>query len=514
MTSPNGYTDDPKRIASATARAHPRFRRNRLGSLAALGLSALVTLAASDPAAAATAPNLGTTSSFGIVSSTFTNVDAATAINGNVCFTTGPATAYTLNGTQTVPCAAQLGLDQAAALATLNGEACVSLGGGVVALDTVVIGTNKPGTIPPGCYSSGGAMNIDTLATVTLSGDGVYIFRSGGALGIGANAAISLTNGAAADSVFWAPLSATTFGANATGVGTIIDAAGISFGHLASLSGRALVFGGTVSADANTVTVPAASGPTVLFASVLPGSRSVELGNPATVFATMMNSGSVALENCLIALPAGSPAGLTLDYQTTDPVTNALTGAADTPVTIAGNGQQSFVISFHGTTAFSAPAMPIDFDCDGTPPAAIIPGVDTVELVMSSTPIADIIALSATPSGNGIIDVPVGGYAAFAVASVNLGIATPITVSAGTGAATLPVTLTLCETNSTTGQCFATPAATVTLSFADGAEPTFSVFLKASGPIPFAPATSRVFVQFEDAGGGLHGSTSVAIEAP
>ena len=44
------------------------------------------------------------------------------------------------------------------------------------------------------------------------------------------------------------------------------------------------------------------------------------------------------------------------------------------------------------------------------------------------------------------------------------------------------------------------------------ATPTFSVFLQAGGPIPFAPATSRVFVRFKDAGGGLHGSTSVAIE--
>ncbi len=50
------------------------------------------------------------------------------------------------------------------------------------------------------------------------------------------------------------------------------------------------------------------------------------------------------------------------------------------------------------------------------------------------------------------------------------------------------------------------------LNFTAGATPTFSVFLQASGAIPFAPATSRVFVRFKDAGGGLHGSTSVAIE--
>ena len=45
-----------------------------------------------------------------------------------------------------------------------------------------------------------------------------------------------------------------------------------------------------------------------------------------------------------------------------------------------------------------------------------------------------------------------------------------------------------------------------------GAAPTFSVFLEATGTIPFAPAASRAFVRFKDPAGGLHGSTSVAVE--
>jgi hypothetical protein len=286
------------------------------------------------------------------------------------------------------------------------------------------------------------------------------------------------------------------------------------------LSGRALAFGGTVTADANAVTVPATcpvavNGPLVLFASVLPGARSVELGNPATVFATMINSGQPVLQNCRIVLPAGSPSGLTLDYQTTNPATNVLTGTANTPVPIAGgNGSQSFVIGFHGTTPFSAPAMPLDFQCDGTPLASIVTGVDTIDLVMAATPIADIVALSATPTHDGIITVPVGGAAAFAIASINLGIVAPITVSVDTGSATLPVTTSICQTDSSTGQCMATPAATVSLSFAAGEEPTFSVFLEASGAIAFAPATSRIFVRFKGVAGDMHGSTSVAIQAP
>ena len=41
---------------------------------------------------------------------------------------------------------------------------------------------------------------------------------------------------------------------------------------------------------------------------------------------------------------------------------------------------------------------------------------------------------------------------------------------------------------------------------------SFSVFLQASGPIALDPASSRIFVRFKDSSGGLHGSTSVAVE--
>jgi hypothetical protein len=36
----------------------------------------------------------------------------------------------------------------------------------------------------------------------------------------------------------------------------------------------------------------------------------------------------------------------------------------------------------------------------------------------------------------------------------------------------------------------------------------------AGEPIPFNPATSRIFVRFMDAGGVLRGATSVAVRAP
>ena len=214
------------------------------------------------------APDLGTTAPYAIVSSTFTNgpnVAAQTAIAGDVCYTTPPATPpISVTGATVVPCPPQTGVDQLAAITVLNAQPCTFLGAGAIALDAVIIGANAPGVIPPGCYFNGGAMNITANTTVQLVGGGVHIFRPGGALTTGANSLVTLSSGACAGNVFWVPIGATTLGANAaatgtpTFIGTILDAAGITIGNFANLAGRALAFGGTVTTAAVTISVPAA----------------------------------------------------------------------------------------------------------------------------------------------------------------------------------------------------------------------------------------------------------------
>jgi len=254
-------------------------------------------------------------------------------------------------------------------------------------------------------------------------------------------------------------------------------------------------------------------GPSPLAAAVLPGGRSVQLGTPATVYATLLNTQAAALDGCSVALPGAD--GLTLDYQTTDPATNALTGQKDVPVTIAGNGSQTFVLTFQAAAATTLQAVPLVFGCTAVAPAPVTPGVDTIDLVFSTQPIADIIALAATAGGNGLVDVPFsqGQAAAFAIASIDAGAAASLTVATDTGAASLPITVTLCQTNPSTGACLAPPSPTVPVTIAAGATPTFSVFVTASAAIPFAPGTSRIFVRFLDAGGNSHGSSSVAVQA-
>ena len=262
----NAYTNRlTKRLFHITDVSNMHVRKRAL----CLGFALVASLSVSIGVIAQTAPPLGTTSTFGVVSSTFTNSNTApqTIINGDVCFTTGPTTPpLTITGTTTTPCAPATGTDQNLALANLNGQACTSLGAGAITLNSVIIGANPPGVIPPGCYSSGGAMNVTATTTVTLNGAGVYIFRPGGALTTGANSRVILAGGACASDVFWAPVGATTLGANAalsptpTFVGTIFrgTAAGLSItlGQFANLTGRALAFGSTVTTDANTITVP------------------------------------------------------------------------------------------------------------------------------------------------------------------------------------------------------------------------------------------------------------------
>ncbi|MGZ5086621.1 MAG: IPTL-CTERM sorting domain-containing protein [Usitatibacter sp.] len=231
-----------------------------VSTAAIVRLAALLLISA--PALAATAPNLGTAAPFGIVAgSTYTNTAAGTTVNGNICYTTAPAVPATSLNPPVVPCTPQILLtDLPNALADLNAQAlaatCTPIGA-AVDLSLIAIGGGTPGVFPPGCYSSTGAMSIGS--TLTLNGNGIYIFKPNGALNTAAGSIVTLA-GACAGNVFWGP-TATTLGANSIFAGNILDdTSTITLGNLAVLTGRALAFGvgGTVATSRNTITVPGA----------------------------------------------------------------------------------------------------------------------------------------------------------------------------------------------------------------------------------------------------------------
>ncbi|MDZ7790951.1 MAG: ice-binding family protein [Xanthomonadales bacterium] len=262
------------------------------------------------PAFAATATDLGSNDPFAIVSETYSNSTAATSINGDVCYTTGPAANPTISGITEVPCDDQKGIDQNNALADLNAQNCEPLGA-AVALDTVSINGGTPGEFPPGCYSSTGAMSITTGGTVSLTGSGVYIFRPDGALDAGADSEVVMTAaGACENDVYWTPTGGTTVGANSAFVGNIFrgtaDGLSVTLGDSASLTGRILAFGSTVTTDNNTITVPTCQGipPAITLTKTITGGDPYSTeGDTITYSLVAENTGSVTLTDVTISDP-------------------------------------------------------------------------------------------------------------------------------------------------------------------------------------------------------------------
>jgi hypothetical protein len=254
-----------------------------------------------------------------------------------------------------------------------------------------------------------------------------------------------------------------------------------------------------------------APGAVPLVAAVLPSSRSVQVGTAATAFATVINNGTTAAFGVGISFGTSLPA--TLTYRTTDPATNAVTGAPDGPADIPPGHNQTYVIAVTPTAPFPPTDVAFNFAGSNTLPAGTLIGVNTLLLTASSVLVPDIVALAATVTNDAIVNIPgPTGSAAFAVATVNVGANSSITVTADTGGVTLPVFLFVCQTNPANGQCLAPgPAASVALQISTNATPTFGVFVAGQGIVPFNPAANRVFVRFKDPGNVIRGSTSVAV---
>lgn len=278
-----------------------------------------------------------------------------------------------------------------------------------------------------------------------------------------------------------------------------------------SLTSLGNVAGLPVNTSAQGLTGFSAPFPTPLVAAVLPMSRSVQVGNTATAFATVINTGTATASACAVA-PAPSSLPATFNYQTTNSSTNTLTGSVNTPVDIAGGGSQSFLVALTPSAAISPTQVTLDFGCANQLAAATTTGVDTLLLTASTTPVPDVISLAGTASNDGILHIPgAAGSSSFVVATANVGASGAITASANTGSATLPLTLTVCQTNPSTSACLAPPSASTTVTINQNTTPTFAIFGQANGAIQFNPASSRVFVQFTDSNGVIRGSTSVAV---
>jgi hypothetical protein len=201
-----------------------------------------------------------------------------------------------------------------------------------------------------------------------------------------------------------------------------------------------------------------------------------------------------------------------LAYQTTDPGTNVLSGTPYTLADIPSGQGQTYVIALTPSAPFDPSDVAFKFEGANTAPAPVVTGLDTLWLSSSATAVPDILALGATPTTNGIVDIPgAAGAAAFAVATVNVGTGARIKATADTGPATLPIGLTICQTNPVTSACLSPPGLTATTQINSGETPTFAIFVAGHGTVPFDPSGNRIFVRFRDDVGIIRGATSVAV---
>ena len=241
-----------------------------------------------------------------------------------------------------------------------------------------------------------------------------------------------------------------------------------------------------------------------LDAAVLPSSRATAINNTVTVFATLINGGDTTATGCFVTIPpTGNPPGLTFSYRAFQSDNATPAAPADTPVDIAGQASQSFVLSVTPANVFSGTDIEFEFACDGPIKAPVIKGVNTLFLTAASTASPDIITIAVSPTGDGVVHIPaLGDVEAMGVAAVNIGSGVgtaPIIVAPDTGDTPLPLDLTICETFPDTGACKSPASATVSTVIGASAS-TFSVFASSAhgAGVPNFPDMARLNVRYYD----------------
>lgn len=211
------------------------------------------------PAMAQVAPPLGTAQQFAVLGNSAVTgaAGAGVVVSGDVGSsptatitnfppsTVAPPNALHLTNDGIVQ---QARLDANAAYTNLLGQ-----GAGTVLPDDL----STVGALTPGIYSFlTGTPNLPASATLTLNGNGVFIFNVGSSLT--ANVLSNVVGTANACNIYWRIGSSATLNGN-TFRGTVIANASITVGAAANLSGRALAGTGATGA----VTMAGAGGNTI-----------------------------------------------------------------------------------------------------------------------------------------------------------------------------------------------------------------------------------------------------------
>jgi len=202
---------------------------------------------------AQSAPPLGSAQTFAVLgASTVTNkgptvitgdlgVSPGTAVTG---FPPGTVTGGTIHAGDATATAAQAAAHTA--YAALVAKPCATN------LTGKALGAS-PGavTLSPGVYCFDSSAQL--TGTLTLNGNGVYVFKIGSTLTTASNSSIALTNGATAANVFWQVTSSATLGTNTAFEGSILANTSGTLTTGASVTGRVFALTGAVTLSGNQI---------------------------------------------------------------------------------------------------------------------------------------------------------------------------------------------------------------------------------------------------------------------
>ncbi len=205
---------------------------------------------------AQSAPPLGSSQSFAVLgASTVTNtgptvitgdlgVSPGTAVTG---FPPGSVTGGSLHSGDAAAVTAQANAHTA--YAALVAEPCGTN------LTGKTLGTS-PGAVSllPGVYCFDSSAQL--TGTLTLNGNGVYVFKIGSALTTASHSSVVLSNGATAGKVFWQVTSSATLGTNTAFEGSILALISDTVSTGTVVAGRVFALTGAVTLSANRIRAP------------------------------------------------------------------------------------------------------------------------------------------------------------------------------------------------------------------------------------------------------------------
>ena len=214
--------------------------------IATIGLATVMAILLAGTALAATAPNLGTAESFAVLAGTTITNTGSTTITGDVGLHPGDAITgfadVTLDGAQHIADAVASGAKDALVAAYNDAAGATPVNN----VPTELGGT----TLTPGVYASA---TLGLTGTLTLDGQGVYIFQAGSTLITAPGSSVELTNGASACDVYWQVGSSATLDTTTSFKGTIMALTSIALNNGVTLEGRALARNGEVTMINDTI---------------------------------------------------------------------------------------------------------------------------------------------------------------------------------------------------------------------------------------------------------------------